>query len=154
MVKRSPRTLVAILECLIGVPVTIELRQGHLWKGEIEEVDAMLNVILLNASYTQAQRVQDNSIASSSTNLQRVALLPEVSNIAMAFVCGKHIRFIRFPSDMDLEQTIVAHHEKLERLQNRFKRGKRKAAPAPVGGERIIIPSAKRRKPGNIGTQR
>lgn len=86
--RDGEKTLSCLLQGMLGVRTTIELRSDAEVTGTIQSVDGHMNVSLTNVTMTPAR--------PGARTL----------NCAAFYVCGKFIRYVHIPTKIHVEQTI------------------------------------------------
>ena len=86
--RDGEKTLSCLLQGMLGVRTTIELRSDAEVTGTIQSVDGHMNVSLTDVTLTPAR--------PGARTL----------NCAAFYVCGKFIRYVHIPTKIHVEQTI------------------------------------------------
>lgn len=88
----APSSLASLLRYLHGVSVTVELKSGRSHSGVLQSTDSDLNLVLRTQRYPTLH------------------------------LRGSSIRYVRFPDDLDILETI---HQGMDRRNAAFQRHKR-----------------------------
>jgi small nuclear ribonucleoprotein (snRNP)-like protein len=118
--KSSLRTLASLLKYFVGLTVTVELKNGRLYKGELTEADKCMNLSLEGAvDITSTSNKTKNQ--NNSKNAVVLASFMELS------IRGSTIRYIHFPDNCDIPLTIKGGQDRERRVSNKYQRGVRKS---------------------------
>jgi small nuclear ribonucleoprotein (snRNP)-like protein len=115
--KPSHRTLASLLKYFLGVTLSVELKNGRQYRGELTEADKCMNLTLEGA--------QD--ITSTTTSSSSRSCTQESSGLFLELsIRGSTIRYIQFPDDCDIPLAIKRGQDRERSLTNRYQRGVRK----------------------------
>lgn len=99
---RDRRTLNLLLQAMVGLEVSIELKNDVEVQGMLDEVDAVMNCTMMKAVSTRPDGVWHQ--------------------MGMVFVQGRMIRYVHIPDDVDIHQLLKVHTKRTQLANNMYKR--------------------------------
>jgi small nuclear ribonucleoprotein (snRNP)-like protein len=114
------RTLVVVLQSMVGMWVRVELRNETSVRGKLEEVDGKTNMRLSQATIDGKQGAKTSKRAQTNTAGACTATLECV------FVPGRHVRYVHLPDRLDVSATLDAYESNRDNQLLEYKRKKRK----------------------------
>ena len=121
--KRSHRTLASLLKYFEEMPLRVELKNGRIYSGTLTAADRNMALTLTDVVQTHP-RTTKNSASAAAPN--------ETPILQLLQIRGSTIRYIHFPDHVDWAAIIRAGIQREKEASNKYKRGVRKAPPAPL----------------------
>lgn len=118
------RTLVALLQAMVGHVVRVELRNESALRGRLEEVDAQGNLRLAAATYMRPSGGgrAPGATAAGGAAASAAAPPPPLDSV---FVAGRSVRYVHIPDRVDGAALLTAHESQLDRRLLESRRRKR-----------------------------
>jgi small nuclear ribonucleoprotein (snRNP)-like protein len=114
------RTLVALLQAMVGHVVRVELRNESALRGRLEEVDAQGNLRLAAATYMRPSG--GGRAPGAAAAVSAAAPPPPLDSV---FVAGRSVRYVHIPDRVDGAALLTAHESQLDRRLLESRRRKR-----------------------------
>jgi small nuclear ribonucleoprotein (snRNP)-like protein len=112
------RTLVAVLQALVGRVVRVELRNESWTRGTLEEVGPQGNLRLSNATTHRPAGYMPPPSSSSSSP-------PATTVLEHMFIPGRSVRYVVLPDRVDAAAALTAHEGRLDAALLEYRRRKR-----------------------------
>lgn len=132
--KRSHRTLGSLLKYFEDMPLRIELKNGRIFRGTLDNAETNMSLTLRDAvQMTPPQRgtIQKKSSASASSQEDEKEKAYNAPILPLLQIRGSTVRYIHFPDQVDLAGVIQAGIHREKQARDKYKRGVRKAPKRP-----------------------
>jgi small nuclear ribonucleoprotein (snRNP)-like protein len=119
--RQSERTLVCVIQALMGLELLVELRNDLSIRGFLDDCDNAMNVIIKDARIEDVEGCQ--------------------KHMPLIFVRGSNIRFVHIPDNVNIMQAVEERRLVLDRAALAYMGGKG-LAPTPKALETRIPDTA------------
>ncbi|KAJ7530817.1 hypothetical protein O6H91_14G020600 [Diphasiastrum complanatum] len=102
--RQTERTLVCVVQALVGLELLVELRNELCIRGILDDCDADMNITLKDTVVENVEGIK--------------------SSLPMIFVRGSVIRFIHMPDTFNVSQAVEARRLMLDRAETAYIGGK------------------------------
>ena len=115
-----------ILRHFIGLDLTIELKNGRIYRGQLQEADDYMNLVIRkieneNEHSHQMQRQNMHQDRQQNDNHHDNDI-----DFLMIHIRGPSIRYIHFPANADLPRLVKLGLDRVKTAKDKYERGKRK----------------------------
>jgi len=132
--KQNPQNtnftnLAVLLRHFVGLELTVELKNGRIYRGQLYEADDYMNLIIKNVNVNHASTRTSTSIDHHDDILNTVTADSsnplESIDYQMIHIRGASIRYVHFPDNADLPKLVKQGLDRVKAASDKYARGKR-----------------------------
>lgn len=136
--KSNVRNLGVLLRHFVGLELTVELKNGRIYRGQLHDADDYMNLVIRkiqpNNYHTLPAADIDASATESSPALPLPLPLPlstlEDLDYHMVHIRASSIRYVIFPDNADLPKLVRLGLDRIKTVTDKYARGKRNTRSA------------------------
>ena len=116
-----------ILRHFIGLDLTIELKNGRIYRGQLQEADDYMNLVIRKID---KENENDHSHQMQKQNMHQDRQQNDNHHdndidFLMVHIRGPSIRYIHFPANADLPRLVKLGLDRVKTAKDKYERGKR-----------------------------
>ena len=123
--NNNVKSLGVILRHFVGLELTVELKNGRIYQGQLHDADDYMNLVIQKSqpdlfhahSLSATARCRESSSLTSST-LQNI-------DFSMVHIRASSIRYVVFPDNADLPKLVRLGMDRVTAASDKYARGKR-----------------------------
>jgi len=120
--KSNVRNLGVILCHFVGLELTVELKNGRIYRGQLHDADDYMNLIIRKTQTNNYHTLPATRIPASAT--ESLSTLEDL-DYQMVHIRASSIRYVVFPDNADLPKLVKLGLDRIKTVTDKYARGKR-----------------------------